>query len=367
MQVPSLPRYRQLANELKTRINSGFYDEIGLLPRERDLESEFAVGRNTVRGALKVLCDKEIITKIQGKGSVLNRSAQKNGEYIVLTYDIPYKSSYIINMLHEIEKWTAEHSDFVSYMQLAGKAQNKIDFVIKRIKEHKNLKGVILLGGYTRKILRKIVASGLPMVMVGDPRAKDRINDPVISQVVGDNYEMIYKVTDFLLKRKFRRIALIAPPKDLIIGKSYLNGYQEALQDNNIKFQQKYCYILSDYQNYPKYVAMEKEQQLRKLFTLDELPEVLIANANFYAIAKEIASEYKIRIPEDIIIITTLSSPDLPDKIPCLFTKLNRIILEVFDLLEQEQKNNNSVRQRRSVKATLVNHKNIIAKPNKGE
>ena len=361
MQVQSLPRYRQLASELKTRIDSGFYDETGLLPRERDLESEFAVGRNTVRGALEVLCGQEIITKVQGKGSIINRFAQKNGEYIVLSYDIAYKSSYIIDMLHEIEKFTAANSDFVSYMQLSGDAQDEINSVIRRIKEHKNLKGLILLGGYTRKLLHRLALFTLPMVMIGDPRETNRINNPVVSQVVGDNYGMIYKTIDFLLKRKFRRIALLTPPESLIWGKAYIDGYQHAFHDNNIEFKQEYCCSLADHRDVPGKVAAEEEKQLKKIFNLNELPEVLIVNSSSYETAKKIAKENEIEIPKDIIIITG-GSEDIPENVPYLITELSKIVSETFDLLKQEQKNNGSVKQRRAVEASFINSENIRAK-----
>jgi DNA-binding LacI/PurR family transcriptional regulator len=171
------------------------------------------------------------------------------------------------------------------------------------------------------------------MVMIGDPRETTRISDPVISQVVGDNYGTMYKATSFLIKRKFRRIALISPPESLIWGKAFLNGYREALQDNDIEFKQEYCYSLNDHRDCPEDVVMNEKQVLRKIFSLDKLPEILIINVECYEIAKKIASKYKIRIPEDISIITTASSRRPVHGIPCLFSEARQAVLEAFDLL----------------------------------
>ena len=61
-------RYHQIAEELKGRVLSGAYAAGRLLPSESDLSSEFAVSRVTIRKALEVLREADLVDARQGFG-----------------------------------------------------------------------------------------------------------------------------------------------------------------------------------------------------------------------------------------------------------------------------------------------------------
>ena len=63
------PMYRQIADTLRERIQSGELRPGDALPTESALQEEFAVSRVTVRQALKQLTQEAIIESIQGSGS----------------------------------------------------------------------------------------------------------------------------------------------------------------------------------------------------------------------------------------------------------------------------------------------------------
>lgn len=67
------PLYKQLATYIINNIEeNSIVDENGRFPTERELSEEFQVSRITVRQALKILEDKNIITREQGKGTFLS-------------------------------------------------------------------------------------------------------------------------------------------------------------------------------------------------------------------------------------------------------------------------------------------------------
>ncbi|MGE4565624.1 MAG: GntR family transcriptional regulator, partial [Victivallaceae bacterium] len=78
------PKYEELATELRKRIAGGVYAESGFLPQERMLSEEFKVSRNTMRNALELLVKENLITKVQGRGTVINSFHNEVGEYVVL-------------------------------------------------------------------------------------------------------------------------------------------------------------------------------------------------------------------------------------------------------------------------------------------
>ena len=61
--------YRQIADELRAQITRGELKPGDALPTESALQAAFQVSRVTVRQALKLLTDQEIIESIQGSGS----------------------------------------------------------------------------------------------------------------------------------------------------------------------------------------------------------------------------------------------------------------------------------------------------------
>ena len=61
--------YRQIADELREQISRGDLKPGDALPTESALQTTFQVSRVTVRQALKLLTELEIIESIQGSGS----------------------------------------------------------------------------------------------------------------------------------------------------------------------------------------------------------------------------------------------------------------------------------------------------------
>ena len=68
-QDSEIPLYRQLAEELEKSINNGFYREKEKLPSENNLCKIYNVSRITVRQALDLLEQKELIYTVHGKGT----------------------------------------------------------------------------------------------------------------------------------------------------------------------------------------------------------------------------------------------------------------------------------------------------------
>ena len=65
----ALPKYRQIANALKERIDAGRYAVGDMLPPEADLCEEFQTSRFTVREALRNLADVGLVDRRRGSGT----------------------------------------------------------------------------------------------------------------------------------------------------------------------------------------------------------------------------------------------------------------------------------------------------------
>ena len=85
MQQQSL--YRNIAGELRHQIHSGTLQAGDMLPTEGELQSLYSVSRVTVRKALKVLVDQEIIISVQGSGHYVNDRRQDQNIYQLIGFN----------------------------------------------------------------------------------------------------------------------------------------------------------------------------------------------------------------------------------------------------------------------------------------
>ncbi|GII89580.1 hypothetical protein Ssi03_75700 [Sphaerisporangium siamense] len=65
--------YLQLADRLRDRITTGLYPAGSYLPSEASLSQEFRVARNTVRRALRVLVEENLVASVRSKGHLVLR------------------------------------------------------------------------------------------------------------------------------------------------------------------------------------------------------------------------------------------------------------------------------------------------------
>ena len=67
-----IPRYLQLADIFRQRIARGLWQPGDMLPSIRDLMDEFTVSRITVRQAIKILSNENLVSPQRGKGTIIN-------------------------------------------------------------------------------------------------------------------------------------------------------------------------------------------------------------------------------------------------------------------------------------------------------
>lgn len=69
------PLYQQLADILRSKINSGEYPPGKLIPSETHLQQEFDLARDTIRAALDVLREEGLVVTYPGRGTAVVEQA----------------------------------------------------------------------------------------------------------------------------------------------------------------------------------------------------------------------------------------------------------------------------------------------------
>ncbi|KLV03712.1 transcriptional regulator [Photobacterium aquae] len=96
--------YRQIADAIKEQIQAGDYKPGEALPTEAQLREQFSVSRVTVRQALKLLIEQNVLESIQGSGTYVKETK--------VDYDMYQYSSFYEKLSHLNVK---THSDILSF------------------------------------------------------------------------------------------------------------------------------------------------------------------------------------------------------------------------------------------------------------
>jgi DNA-binding LacI/PurR family transcriptional regulator len=354
--VGRAPLYAEIEKVLRHRILSDYYSGSGFLPQERELAQEFKVSRNTLRSALQLLSDQQLIYKVQGCGTMIRRPAEQPGEYIVLHLGGDNLSSFVINILHEIDRQASQHSGYIIYMPLNNFGEAEQEKLRQRLTQQRNLHGILLVGNYSRALLRKLQSLfDTPMVLIGDLwRESERSDELLVSQVVGNDYAKMYQATSHLLEQGASRIAAIGQPRESIWGNAFYNGYKDAFSDAGIDFQPEYYEAIDDYDNPRDVFQRDLSEYLQGLLQNRPHPDGLIFPAEYYGTVYWIVEQNGVSVPDDLLLVGRSAFESTPQEFSCITTSPQEIIREALDLLKQEQKHSGRVRQRRVIEPTWL-------------
>lgn len=178
--------------------------------------------------------------------------------------------------------------------------QDEVDVAIE-LEREKKLKGIIFLGGYFNHTKEKLDAISVPFVIsTVNMTEQYSVN---YSSIAVDDVKESYKIVDYLIKLGHKKILLIsADLEDESIGKLRKVGYEKALRDNGIDFDESLIIPMSDdsdaYSMKAGFEAME-EALKRKL---DFTAVFAVADAVAIGACRALADDGK-KIPEDVSVV----------------------------------------------------------------
>jgi len=141
-------------------------------------------------------------------------------------------------------------------------------------------------------VYKKVINAGVPMVFF------DRCIEGLgVSTVSVDDRNGSKKITQHLVEHGYKKIACLRGP-DISIGKERYHGYLEALNENNVQFEEKWV-AESGFQEKGGYEAMNKLLELPK----SEWPRAVVTVNDPVAIgAMKSIKEAGLKVPDDIAI-----------------------------------------------------------------
>lgn len=137
---------------------------------------------------------------------------------------------------------------------------------------------------------KDIINSGTPIVMF------DRVAETIVcDKVIVDDFESSYDATLHLLKLGSKKIALLSTIGNLSVGKLRFDGYQKALEENNIKLNDKLLVVENEIDLFDK--------KLTNLFLKEKVDAIFALDEHASTMAMKLAIKKGIKIPEQLNII----------------------------------------------------------------
>ena len=225
-----MPKYMEVAAVIKDEIIGGVYAEGQILPTEEELSGRFECSRQTVRQALSLLVDDDLIVKRQGSGSMVKRRRQyehTNNIAVIATYI----SDYIFpSQLRAVEAVLAANK----YTAILAATGNRVcnERAILKDMLSKPVDGFLIEGTKSAMpnpnldLYEELMRRNIPVVFFNGyyPELTVTVN------VCADNFGGGYELVQYLMKKGHRRIAGIFKSDD-IQGHQRYSGFISALRD----------------------------------------------------------------------------------------------------------------------------------------
>lgn len=149
------------------------------------------------------------------------------------------------------------------------------------------------------KHFQELIDDGLPVVFF------DRVPEEIhISKVMQDDYNGAYQAVNHLIEQGYQKIAHITGPKGVLLTENRLCGYQHALRDHNLAFD-------NDWVVFSGFSQKDGESDMAQLFTENpKRPDAVFAVNDRKAIGAMVALKRKnIRIGAEVGVIGFTNDP----------------------------------------------------------
>lgn len=168
-----------------------------------------------------------------------------------------------------------------------------------RVVKERRVDGVIFLYSRTdHHLLKELVKWGSPQVVIGRP-----LGDLPVAWVDNDNIEASRQVTNELIRLGHRVISFISGPLDFVVSLDRLEGYKQALAENDITWDSSLVRAVD-------FLEEGGHQAAGELLDQCPTPTALVTMDDIIALgALRAAREHNLELPRELSIVSFNNSP----------------------------------------------------------
>lgn len=293
-------KYRFLVDTIRERIKNGTYAPGDRMESENELSEIFGYSRQTVRQALGVLEQENLIERRRGSGTYISQSTRRvchgNNIAVVTTYISDYIFPTIIRGIEE----TLTNAGYCISLGVTNNRVEDEGRILRSLIE-RGVDGVIVEGTKTAfpnpnvELYRELEKMGVPVVFFNG-YYRD-LSDTVY--VVTDDRRAGEEAVELLISRGCKRLGGVFKSDDMQ-GHGRYAGFSEGLMHSG--------YELSD-ENVVWYTTAEKSRLFREdnreymLERLHGCDGIVCYNDQIAYGVIELLTKHGIRVPEDVLVL----------------------------------------------------------------
>lgn len=329
------PLYRQLRQELFSRIRKGEFAPGDLLPSENQLCEEYGVSLTTARRALLELVKEGIVRRRAGIGTMV--APQIRAAHLAFV-SIDYTGDawrQISSAMGELVAGIGELAwQRAASFTMFGVDEERAEEHLRNLIEAHEADGILLRtpNDIREDHLSILENAGIPYVVI-----KRQLPGRAINCVVSDDLLGARLATSHLLEQGHNRVAFVCAKPSLTLTQERLAGYRDALAAAGVDFDDSLVRVE------PSFSAEMGYRAVRELLQLSHRPTGIFAASDTMAIGGyQAARELGLSIPGDIAFVgyddiapTALLQPPLTT-IRTLYYDFGRLAAELLlDLIDR--------------------------------
>ncbi len=290
--------YERVYEEIKSKILCGTIPDGSLLPSEKELSEQFNANRTTIRKALLMLVDDNLVIKKPGIGTrVALKLKEKNLESSTAKSLSGTIGLFLPPSENKMDRISQPfYSEFfyfaekelqpLGYTLLYSSLDNKEHF--ESLIEHQKLDGIIFMSNIPDQFIDIAKINNIPSILVNN-------YSPTLVSILSDNVFGMGALTDYLISIGHKSFILFTGLTNYLSTKERLIGCTNSFLNNNIK-------------NYEiENIGWDPNQAYLKaleIFKRDKIPTALICfNDNLAFGCLRAAREVGLNVPEDLSIV----------------------------------------------------------------
>ena len=292
-----IPNYFQLQNWLREQIEQGVFKPGDRIPTEEELSRVTGLARATIRQAIQNLVNMGLLIRKRRLGTFVLEKVAATKSHTIIGLLLPdIRRGYAPVLARGVQDEAAKNKHSLILCD-TDDLFVRADFDADRLIEN-SVGGVIFVptavsDEQNQKILDKFKRNNIPVVLV------DRTLPAWdLDYVTADNIKGAYEMTEYLIKRGHRRIAITLSTL-ISTERDRLEGYKEAFRNNGLPIDKNLILTHSGPFAEGRYIQIAE-----KIFKPDLNVSAVFAGHDrialvFYALAKKLG----ISIPDDISIV----------------------------------------------------------------
>ena len=303
------PKYRIVAEKLRTEIKKGLYDLDMALPTEEALIGRYGVSRTTIRSALDLLVEEKVVTRNRGKGSFVSFFSKKmKCKTLIFAYPeaIALAHPYLSRLYRSFDEAVRKYSDsndvkFSTQCIRAAETNNDSSYTLLSAEDSIQAQiinphlvhGLCIAVPLTKQDISEIKSREISCVRLGGSGQDDL---PVIRY---DYIAPARLVIQHFRDLGHRKIGLVME-KSLRsrVGQNLVDGLVSWSKAIGININDKTDVVWCNYQH------KSDIEQVKELLSRADRPTALYCFDDFLAMdARDAANELGLSVPDDLSIV----------------------------------------------------------------